>query len=124
MVIHMMIGFGAAMDVTLTPLAALGVIQAPEDEPGSLPGICNPAFGIGGSLGFTWAGAIVGSGTKASYHSALWIAVGIGVVALATSMVLRPRSTSAVSATPAPAVSAAKASAGLQGEGHAGDHDS
>jgi hypothetical protein len=40
MVILIMIGFGAAMGVTLTPLAALGVIQAPEDEPGSLPGIC------------------------------------------------------------------------------------
>jgi hypothetical protein len=36
MVILIMIGFGAAMGVTLTPLAALGVIQAPEDEPGSL----------------------------------------------------------------------------------------
>jgi hypothetical protein len=62
MAVLLMIGFGAAMGVTLTPLAALGVIQAPEDEPGSLPGICNAAFGIGGSLGFTWAGTIVGEG--------------------------------------------------------------
>ena len=46
MTILLMIGFGAAMGVTLTPLAALGVIQAPEDEPGSLPGISNAAFGI------------------------------------------------------------------------------
>jgi hypothetical protein len=36
----------------------------PKDEPGSLPGICNAAFGIGGSLGFTWAGTIVGEGTN------------------------------------------------------------
>jgi hypothetical protein len=32
---------GSAFGVMLTPLAALGVMQAPEDEPGSLPGICN-----------------------------------------------------------------------------------
>jgi hypothetical protein len=69
-----------------------GVIQAPADEPGSLPGICNAAFGIGGSLGFTWAGAIVGEGTKASYHTALWIAVAIGIAAFATSLILKPRS--------------------------------
>jgi hypothetical protein len=35
---------GSAFGVMLTPLAALGVIQAPADEPGSLPGICNAAF--------------------------------------------------------------------------------
>ncbi len=91
MVILLMFGFGAAMGVTLTPLAALGVVQAPEDEPGSLPGICNAAFGIGGSLGFTWAGTIVGEGTRSSYQSALWVAVAIGAVALVTSLILKPR---------------------------------
>jgi predicted MFS family arabinose efflux permease len=91
MAVLLMIGFGAVMGVMLTPLAALGVIQAPEDEPGSLPGICNAAFGIGGSLGFTWAGTIVGEGTKASYHAALWVAVVIGVAAFATSLILKPR---------------------------------
>jgi MFS family permease len=89
--ILLMIGFGAAMGVTLTPLAALGVIQAPQEEPGSLPGICNAAFGIGGSLGFTWAGAIVGAGTRASYHLALWVCVAIGIAAIATSLILKPR---------------------------------
>ena len=98
MVILIMIGFGAAMGVTLTPLAALGVIQVPEDEPGSLPGICNAAFGIGGSLGFTWAGTVVGEGTKATYHSALWICVAIGIAAFATSMILKPRSAPVVPA--------------------------
>lgn len=78
-------------------VAALGVIQAPEDEPGSLPGICNAAFGIGGSLGFTWAGAIIGEGAKASYHSALWMAVAIGVAAFAASLILKPRSAPVVS---------------------------
>lgn len=98
MVILIMIGFGAAMGVTLTPLAALGVIQAPEDEPGSLPGICNAAFGIGGSLGFTWAGTVVGEGTKASYHSALWICVAISIAAFASSLILKPRSAPVVPA--------------------------
>ena len=93
MVILLMFGFGAAMGVMMTPLAALGVIQAPEGEPGSLPGICNAAFGIGGSLGFSWAGTIVGRGTGSSYHTALWVAVAIGVVAFATSLTLKPRQT-------------------------------
>jgi len=92
MAILLMIVFGASMGMALTPLAALGVIQAPEDEPGSLPGISNAAFGIGGSLGFAWAGTVVGEGTKASYHSALWICVAVGVAAIATSLILKPRS--------------------------------
>ena len=92
MAILLMLLFGASMGVALTPLAALGVIQAPEDEPGSLPGISNAAFGIGGSLGFAWAGTVVGEGTTASYHSALWICVAIGIGAIATSLILKPRS--------------------------------
>lgn len=47
---------------------------------------------FGGSLGFAWAGAIVGQGTKASYQSALWICVAIGIAAFATSLILKPRS--------------------------------
>ncbi len=91
MAILLMIGFGVSMGVALTPLAALGVTQAPEDEPGSLPGICNAAYGIGGSLGFTWAGAIVAQGTKAGYQTALWICVAIGIAAFLTSLILKPR---------------------------------
>jgi predicted MFS family arabinose efflux permease len=91
MAILLMILFGASMGVALTPLAAMGVIQAPEDEPVSLPGISNAAFGIGGSLGFTWAGTVVGEGTRQSYQSALWICVAIGVAAIATSLILKPR---------------------------------
>jgi predicted MFS family arabinose efflux permease len=101
MVILLMILFGAAMGVTLTPMSALGVIQAPEDEPGSLPGIANAAYGIGGSLGFAWAGPVVGEGTAGSYHSALWICVAIGIAAIATSVILKPRSAPAVSAASA-----------------------
>ena len=58
----------------------------------------NAAFDIGDSLGFAWAGTVVGEGTTASYHSALWICVAIGIGALATSLILKPR----VHATSAP----------------------
>ena len=99
MVILLMVLFGASMGMALTPMMALGVIQAPEDEPGSLPGISNAAYGIGGALGFAWAGPVVGMGTAASYHSALWICVAIGIAAIATSLILKPRITRGVSAT-------------------------
>lgn len=79
--------FGMAM----TAMGILGVVQAPEDEPGSLPGISNAAYGIGSSLGFAWAGPVVGSGTPSSFQLSLWICIGIGVVSLAMSLVLRPR---------------------------------
>ncbi len=86
------------MGVVHYAAGVLGVLQAPKDEPGSLPGISNAAFGIGGSLGFTWAGTIVAEGTKASYHSALWICVAIGIAAFATSLILKPRSAPVVRA--------------------------
>jgi predicted MFS family arabinose efflux permease len=91
MVIVLMAVFGAFMGVTMMPLTVLGVTQAPEDEPGSLPGISNAAFGIGGSLGFAWAGTIVAQGTKAGYQTALWICVAIGIAAFVTSVILKPR---------------------------------
>lgn len=103
MVIVLMAVFGVALAVALTPMSALGVLQAPEDEPGSLPGISNASYGIGGSLGFAWAGTVVGAGTKADYQSAMWVCVGIGLVAVATSLVLKPRA----AALPAAAVSVA-----------------
>ncbi len=103
LLIVLMAGFGACMGMVLTPLAALGVIQAPDDEPGSLPGISNAAFGIGGSIGFAWAGSTVGQGTKSTYELALWICVGIGIAAVATSLVLKPRTVAA--RAPAGAVS-------------------
>jgi predicted MFS family arabinose efflux permease len=92
MVILLMPVFGTAMAACITPLAVLGVLQAPADEPGSLTGIANAGFGIGGSLGFAWAGTIVAQGTKAGFESALWICVAIGVAALAASIILKPRS--------------------------------
>lgn len=84
------LGFAYA-GVAGTALSVLGVIQARQDEPGSLPGLSNAAFGIGSSLGFAWAGPMVGQGTPAGFHSALWICVAIGIVALGASLVLKPR---------------------------------
>jgi predicted MFS family arabinose efflux permease len=91
MVVLLLPAFGVAMAACITPLAALGVIQASTHEPGSLAGIANAGFGIGGSLGFAWAGTIVAQGTKAGFESALWICVAIGVAALMASMILQPR---------------------------------
>lgn len=79
------------MGVTLNSMRVLGVTQAPEDAPGSLPGIGNAAFGIGSSIGFAWAGPVVGSGTVGSFATAMWICAAIGVVSLGFSLVLEQR---------------------------------
>jgi hypothetical protein len=89
MVILLMPVFGTAMAACIT--AVLGGMQAPKGEPGSLPGVANAGFGIGGSLGFAWTGTIVGQGTKAGFETALWVCVAIGVAALIASLVLKPR---------------------------------
>jgi predicted MFS family arabinose efflux permease len=80
--------------VILTPLSSLGVLQASEEEPGALPGIANASYGIGFSLGFAWAGPMVGSGTDSTFQAAFWTCVGIGVIALLFSLILRPTSAS------------------------------
>ncbi|WP_396931635.1 MFS transporter [Mycolicibacterium sp.] len=77
--------------VILTPLSSLGVLQASDEAPGALPGIANASYGMGFTLGFAWAGPIVGSGTDSTFHHAFWIAAGIGVAALAFSLILRPK---------------------------------
>jgi predicted MFS family arabinose efflux permease len=79
------------MAVTMTAMSVLGVVQAPEQAPGSLPGISNAAFGVGSSLGFAWAAPIVGSGTHDSFNTALWICAAIGIVSLGASLILKPR---------------------------------
>ena len=38
--------------------------SGPEDQPGSLPGINNASYGIGGSLRFAWAGTVVGASSQ------------------------------------------------------------
>jgi predicted MFS family arabinose efflux permease len=92
MIVALMMVFGfTCTGVLLTALSTLGVVQAPDEEPGSLPGINGVAFGIGGSLGFAWAGPVVGTGTVSSFQTALWTCVVIGVVALVFSLILKPK---------------------------------
>ena len=92
MIVALMIVFGiTCTGVLLTALSTLGVVQAPDEEPGSLPGITGVAFGIGGAAGFAWAGPVVGTGTVSSFQSALWTCVAIGVVALVFSLILKPK---------------------------------
>ena len=92
--------FDPCFAVTLTPLSSLGVLQASEEEPGALPGIANASWGIGFSLGFARAGPMVGSGTDSTFQAAFWTSVGIGVIPLAFSMILRPTAASSGSAVP------------------------
>ncbi|AGB25034.1 arabinose efflux permease family protein [Mycobacterium sp. JS623] len=92
MIVTLMIVFGfTCTGVLLTAVSTLAVVQAPDDEPGSLPGINGVAFGIGGAAGFAWAGPVVGTGTVASFQTALWTCVAIGIVALIFSVILKPK---------------------------------
>ena len=92
MIVTLMVVFGfTCTGVLLTAVSTLGVVQAPDNEPGSLPGINGVAFGIGGAAGFAWAGPVVGTGTVASFQTALWASVVIGVVALVFSLILKPK---------------------------------
>ncbi|WP_431237009.1 MFS transporter [Mycolicibacterium aichiense] len=98
----LMVVFGfTCTAVILTPLSSLGVLQASDEAPGALPGIANASYGIGFTLGFAWAGPIVGSGTDSTFQQAFWIAVGIGVVALVFSLILRPKPFTTGTAAPA-----------------------
>ncbi len=91
-IIWLMVLYGLAFNaVLLTAMSSLGVLQASDEEPGALPGIANASYGIGASLGFAWAGPIVGSGTDATFQHAFWICMGIGVAAFAFSIILKSK---------------------------------
>jgi predicted MFS family arabinose efflux permease len=92
MIIGLMVLYGLAFNaVLLTAMSSLGVIQASDEAPGALPGIANASYGIGASLGFAWAGPIVGSGTDTTFQHAFWVCLAIGAVALVFSIVLKPK---------------------------------
>ncbi|WP_234818046.1 MFS transporter [Mycolicibacterium sphagni] len=91
-IVALMVVFGFTCCATvLTPLSSLGVLQASDEAPGALPGIANASYGMGFSLGFAWAGPIVGSGTDSTFQQAFWTCVAIGVIALGFSFALRPK---------------------------------
>ncbi|WP_445166455.1 MFS transporter [Mycolicibacterium sp. Dal123E01] len=91
-IVALMVVYGITCSAVIhTPLMSLGVLQASDEAPGALPGLANASYGIGFSLGFAWAGPIVGSGTDSTFQHAFWTCVALGVVALLFSFVLRPK---------------------------------
>lgn len=91
-IVALMVVYGITCSAVIhTPLMSLGVLQASDEAPGALPGLANASYGIGFSLGFAWAGPIVGSGTDSTFQHAFWSVVAIGVIALVFSIVLRPK---------------------------------
>lgn len=91
-IVALMVVYGITCGAVIhTPLMSLGVLQASDEEPGTLPGLSNASYGVGFSLGFAWAGPIVGSGTDSTFQHAFWACVTIGVIALVFSYVLRPK---------------------------------
>jgi predicted MFS family arabinose efflux permease len=72
--------------LTLTAINGLGVILSPKDSPGSLPGLNGACFGIGAGLGIAIVAPVSTAGTFRAFQSAMWISVGITVVALIASL--------------------------------------
>jgi len=75
--------------LTLTAINGLGVILSPKDSFGSLLGLNGACFGIGAGLGIAIVAPVAAAGTYSSYRSAMWISVGITVVALVASLWVR-----------------------------------
>ncbi|MDY5141276.1 MFS transporter [Actinotignum timonense] len=73
----------------LTMVNGLGVLLAPPEAPGSLPGFNGAAFGIGASLGISIVAPFVG--TFEGFRTAVLISVGIAILGLLTAFVLKPR---------------------------------
>jgi MFS family permease len=71
--------------LALTTVNGLGVFLSPEEAPAALPGLNGAAFGIGASLGIAIVAPFVLGDTQAGLRIALWISVGITVLALAAS---------------------------------------
>ena len=74
--------------VVLTTTNGLGVLQSPSDAPAILPSMNSTAFGFGASLGIAVVAPFVVSG---GFGVALWISVGISVLALIASLFLLPK---------------------------------
>ncbi|MER7081300.1 Major Facilitator Superfamily protein [Saccharopolyspora kobensis] len=82
-------------------LNGLGVLLSPKDAPGLLPGLNGASFGIGAGLSFTilgqtiTRGSAVGSTSAAGYVTALWMAIGIVVLAFLVTLLLPKHPTEA-----------------------------
>lgn len=71
--------------LALTTVNGLGVFLSPEEAPAALPGLNGAAFGIGASLGIAIVAPFVLGGTPGGIRVALWISVGITVLAFAAA---------------------------------------
>jgi len=71
--------------LALTTVNGLGVFLSPEEAPAALPGLNGAAFGIGASLGIAIVAPFVLGGTPGGIRIALWISVGITVLAFAAA---------------------------------------
>jgi predicted MFS family arabinose efflux permease len=76
--------------LALTTLNGLGVIQSPKEAPAALPGLNGAGFGIGAGLGIGIVAPFAAHGTIGGYTTALWISVGVTVLALLTSFCVSP----------------------------------
>lgn len=75
--------------LTLTMLNGLGVVLSPKESPGALPGLNGACFGIGAAVGIALVGPLAGAGTLGGYRTALALAVGVTVLALIASLLIR-----------------------------------
>lgn len=75
--------------LVLTTTNGLGVLQSPAEAPSALPSMNSAAFGIGASLGIAIVAPFVASGGIGGFTLALWVSVGITVLALVASFILR-----------------------------------
>ncbi|MGO3320274.1 MAG: MFS transporter [Microbacterium gubbeenense] len=83
--------FGIAYNgLALTTVNGLGVLLSPKAEPGILPGLNGAAFGIGASLGIAVVAPYVAQSTREGFITGLVISCGLAVLALVTSMFIRP----------------------------------
>lgn len=55
----------------------LGVVNAPAQAPGALPGLVGASYGLGASAGIAAVAPLVEAGSTAGYTAALWISVAL-----------------------------------------------
>ncbi len=70
----------------LTSINGLSVLLSPKEAPAALASINGASFGIGASLGVVVVAPFAGLGTAEGYSTALWISVGITVLAFVVSL--------------------------------------
>ncbi|MFC4138769.1 MULTISPECIES: MFS transporter [unclassified Microbacterium] len=92
MVFAMIAVLGVAYNgLVLTTTNGLGVLQSPTEAPAILPSMNSTAFGFGASLGIAIVAPFVASGGIGGYTTALWISVGISVLALTATLFIVPK---------------------------------